>query len=128
MVSGDKWSSEKGFEISDFDWFGNREFLLNKYLQENTRNLETFYQQEDRTTISKEIVDKYFKDLSECLPFVVKRYFRGIKFTYVLNAGRSPGYMYNIDINSGTVTEITGVKTLDFVNYLFKSIQRLLSS
>jgi UDP-MurNAc hydroxylase len=117
MVSGDKWSSEDGFNISEFDWFENREELLKKYLQENTISLNTFYQEEDKAVISKNMVDSHFKELSKDLPFFVKWFFKGIKFTYVLSADSVPKYIYNIDISNGTVEQISKDTLLDFIHY-----------
>ena len=117
MVTGDKWSSEKGFTISDIDWYENRDFILSQYLQDNTESLNKFYLEEDNTIIQKEIVDKYFTELSRNLPFIIKQYFKGIKFTYVLSAAGSFKYVYNINIGSGTVEDISERNIFNFEEY-----------
>lgn len=117
MVSGDSWSPETGFCISDKDWFTNREQLLNQYLQEQTESLEKFYEQENQATIDKQVVDEYFEKLSAILPFFIRHYFKGISFTYVLSAGDRTKYIYNINIHNGRVEEIPADAVLDYVIY-----------
>lgn len=116
MVSGDQWSSNSGFDISEIDWHDNRKYLLHQYAKENETCLNKFYALEDRTIISKEVVDNYFKELSKNLPFFIKRYFRHVKFTYVLKAAGVPKYIYNIDISNGIVEEVHSQAELNFEN------------
>ena len=106
MVSGDSWSSENGFRISDKDWFSNRDKLLDEYLQDQSDSLEKFYQQENQTVIEKQVVDEYFGRLSADLPFFIRNYFKGKYFTYVLSAGGHTKYIYNINIYNGRVEEL----------------------
>ena len=117
MVSGDQWSSIHGFNISNKDWYDDRNKLLNEYLDENAESLSKFYALEDKTVISKNVVDQYFSDLSRSLPFFVKRYFKNLKFTYVLKTADVPRYVYNIDVAKGTVEEISSQETLDHTRY-----------
>jgi UDP-MurNAc hydroxylase len=117
MVSGDSWSSESGFHISDKDWFTNREQLLAEYLQQQTDNLEKFYKQENQTTIDKHVVADYFELFSASLPFFIRRYFKRIHFTYVLSAGDTTKYIYDINISNGRVEELPPDTLLDHINY-----------
>jgi UDP-MurNAc hydroxylase len=117
MVSGDSWSSENGFRISDKDWFTNRDQLLSQYLQDQSESLEKFYTQENQTVIDKEVVDEYFGRFSHDLPFFIKNYFKGISFTYVLSAGGATRHIYNINIYNGRVEELPANTNLDYALY-----------
>ncbi|MCS3796985.1 MBL fold metallo-hydrolase [Niastella sp. OAS944] len=117
MVSGDSWSSETGFRISEKDWFTNRETLLAEYLQQQSESLERFYEQEDKTIIDKQVVIDYFKNFSASLPFFIRRYFRHVHFTYVLSAGGATKYIYDINIHTGRVVELPANTRLDHANY-----------
>jgi hypothetical protein len=117
MVSGDSWSSETGFDISDKDWFTNREQLLADYLQQQTESLEKFYRQENQTDIDKHVVADYFELFSASLPFFIRRYFKRIHFTYVLSAGDKTKYIYHINISNGRVVELPSDTPLDHINY-----------
>ncbi len=117
MVSGDSWSSETGFHISDKDWFTNREQLLAEYLQQQTDSLEKFYRQENQTDIDKHVVADYFELFSASLPFFIRRYFKRIHFTYVLSAGDKTKYIYDINISTGRVVELPPDTPLDHINY-----------
>jgi len=117
MVSGDSWSPENGFCISNKDWFSNRDKLLDEYLQEQSESLEKFYDQENQTVIEKQVVDEYFGRFSSDLPFFVRNYFKGTSFTYVLSAGDATRYIYNINIYSGRVEELPVDTNLDHAVY-----------
>ncbi|OQP62567.1 hypothetical protein A3860_28155 [Niastella vici] len=117
MVSGDSWSSETGFSISDKDWFTNREVLLAEYLQQQSESLEKFYRQEKETVIDYKVVTEYFKRFSASLPFFIRRYFRKVQFTYVLSAGDHTRYIYNINISTGRVVELPDDTPLDHTTY-----------
>ena len=117
MVSGDSWSSETGFHISEKDWFTNREQLLAEYLQQQTESLEKFYRQENQTNIDKHVVADYFELFSASLPFFIRRYFKRIHFTYVLSAGDKTKYIYDINISNGRVVELPPDTPLDYINY-----------
>jgi UDP-MurNAc hydroxylase len=117
MVSGDSWSSETGFHISEKDWFTNRETLLAEYLQQQSESLEKFYKLEDKTIIDNQVVTDYFKKFTASLPFFIRRYFREVHFTYVLSAGGATKYIYNINIYTGRVVELPADTTLDHANF-----------
>lgn len=117
MVSGDSWNSENGFSISDKDWFTNRQTLLAEYLQQQRESLEKFYSQEDQTEIDKEVVIEYFEKFSASLPFFIRRYFKRVQFTYVLSAGDTTRYIYQIDISNGRVVELPAGTSLDHATY-----------
>ena len=117
MVSGDSWSSETGFTISDKDWFTNREVLLSEYLQQQSESLEKFYKQEQETAIDYNVVTEYFKKFSAGLPFFIRQYFRKVQFTYVLSAGDHTKYIYNINVSTGRVVELPAGTPLDHTSY-----------
>lgn len=117
MVSGDSWSSETGFTISDKDWFTNREALLAEYLQQQSESLEKFYYQESQTVIDSLQVTEYFEKFSAGLPFFIRRYFRHVHFTYVLSAGDNTKYIYHINVSTGRVVELSADTKLDHTTY-----------
>jgi len=117
MVSGDSWSSEAGFSISDKDWFTNREVLLAEYLQQQSESLQKFYRQEKETVIDYKVVTDYFKKFSASLPFFIRRYFKKVQFTYVLSAGDCTRYIYNINVSTGRVVELPDDTKLDHTTY-----------
>lgn len=117
MVSGDNWSSETGFHISDKDWFTNREQLLAEYLQQQTESLVKFYKQEANTVIDNHVVIDYFEQFAASLPFFIKHYFKRIHFTYVLSASDTTKYIYHINISQGRVVELPPRTPLDHNNY-----------
>jgi UDP-MurNAc hydroxylase len=117
MVSGDSWSSETGFHISEKDWFTNREQLLAEYLQQQTDSLEKFYRQENQTVIDKHVVAEYFEQFSASLPFFIRRYFKHVDFTYVLSAGDTTKYIFKISISNGRVVELPADTQLDHSIY-----------
>lgn len=117
MVSGDSWNSQTGFCISDKDWFTNRQTLLAEYLQQQRESLEKFYSQEDQTEIDKQVVIEYFEKFSASLPFFIRRYFKRVQFTYVLSAGDTTRYIYQIDISNGRVVELPAGTPLNHAMY-----------
>ncbi|MFL5745317.1 MAG: MBL fold metallo-hydrolase [Niastella sp.] len=117
MVSGDSWSSTTGFSISDKDWFTNRQKLLAEYLQQQKESLEKFYSQENKTEIDKQIVVDYFEQFTSTLPFFIRRYFKKVHFTYVLSAGDTTKYIYQINIHQGRVVELPPDTPLDHATY-----------
>lgn len=116
MVSGDSWSSDDGFNISNVDWFTNREFHLKQYQEQNAVSLNKFYEEEDKTIISKEIVEEYFSKLSRYLPLPLKIYFRHVEFHYVLHTEGRPRYIYKINVSSGRVTDISHIDADELKN------------
>lgn len=117
MVSGDRWSQENGFTISNKDWFTDRDTLLREYLQEQAGSLQQFYEEEARTVIDKKVVDDYFARFAASLPFFIKRYFKDVSFTYVLSAGDATKYIYQVNISKGRVEELPANTELDFAVY-----------
>ena len=105
MLSGDSWSKEGGFQISDKDWFTDKDTLLLQYRDENADKLNAFYKQEESTKLPLKVVQNYFKKLSEVTPGVMRRYFKGQKFTYVLRVTDEKHLIYALDFYNGTVTE-----------------------
>ncbi|OQP60225.1 MBL fold metallo-hydrolase [Niastella populi] len=117
MLSGDRWSTETGFHISDKDWFTNRETLLAEYLQQQSESLQKFYKLEDEAVIEKQVVTEYFGQFSASLPFFIRRYFKPVQFTYVLSAGGATKYIFNINVYKGRVEELPPHTVLDHVTY-----------
>jgi len=118
MVSGDSYDGNSDqFDLSEKDWFNNREQHLEEYLKANDQKLEKFYEEEAKTKISKKMVEKYFKGLSSRLPFFVKRKLRKTKFTYVLTNGDKVGYLFNVNAATGEVEQVPSDTELNFDDF-----------
>ncbi|HEY4310046.1 MAG TPA: MBL fold metallo-hydrolase [Pirellulales bacterium] len=105
MVSGDSWSTEDGFCVSDGDYFTNREQRLQEYLERNREKLEKFYAKEARSKVTLADMQKYFDKFRKALPFFVKRSFRNKPITYVLTAG-DVKTIFRVDLYRGTLEEL----------------------
>jgi UDP-MurNAc hydroxylase len=117
MVSGDSWSSDTGFQLTDKKWFDNREQYLGAYLEENRPTLDAFYEEENKTEVDLALVQEYFKKLSGALPFFVRYYFRKSKFTYVLKWAEVPAYIFTVDLYTGKVQALDLNTDLNYDDY-----------
>jgi len=106
MLSGDSWSKDEGFNVSDKDWFTDKEALLLDYRNENSEKLNAFYAQEEKTKLPLKVVQNYFKKLSEATPALLRRYFKGQRFTYVLRLTDDKHLIFELDFYNGTVVEL----------------------
>ncbi len=105
MVSGDAWSSESGFAITDNAerYFSDRPAMLDRYRNEKKDKLEKFYALESRSRIKKADVEKYVAKLWDAVPKLARRYFKGHPVTFVLTGDKR--YVFEIDFHSGAVVE-----------------------
>ncbi|NCX94902.1 MAG: hypothetical protein EBX41_00585 [Chitinophagia bacterium] len=107
MLSGDSWSKETGFSISDKDWFTEKEKILEEYRNEYAEKLNTFYQKEERTKLPFKVMQNYFKKLADATPGFIRSRFKGQKFTYVLRLTDDKHLLFDVDFYNGEVTELT---------------------
>jgi len=117
MVSGDSWSNAAGFNTSDKKWFDNRHIYLKEYLDQNSATLNKFYEEEDNTIIETAVVEDYFRKLAKALPFFMKLYFRNKMFTYVLNKAERPAYIFNVEITTGKIEQLSLSTQLNHEHY-----------
>ena len=102
MKSGDSWSTETGFEISDKDWYSDREKILIKLQKENQETLNKFYSIEENASISLQEMENYFSKFSRAIPFILRSFFRKRPFIFVLKSGEHES-IFKVNIFSGTV-------------------------
>ncbi|NDC42425.1 MAG: hypothetical protein EBZ77_12905, partial [Chitinophagia bacterium] len=107
MLSGDSWSKDGGFVISDKDWFTNKEQILLQYRDDNADKLDAFYKQEEATRLPLKVMQNYFKKLADVTPKILKsKFFKGHKFTYVLRVTDDKKLIFDVDMMTGDVVEL----------------------
>lgn len=106
MVSGDSWDSQTGFAIQETDWFADKSRRLEEYREEQQSKLEAFYDQEDRARVNLRLVEKYFRELADKLPWLIRRKLAKTWFTYVLTCDQRPAYIFRINAGQGVVQEL----------------------
>lgn len=75
MVPGDSWSREGGFDLSDHDYFTNRDYHLEQLEAQYADRLQAFYREEDAVRPSWEAFERYFTRLLKGLPWALKLVF-----------------------------------------------------
>lgn len=105
MLSGDSWSSDRGFEIAENDYFDRREERLKEYRAAQANKLESFYALEARAKIELKQVLAYIRTLSKAMPFLVRLLFRRHVFTYIATAGDAR-YIFEVDLWRGRVKQL----------------------
>lgn len=113
MVSGDVWSKDKGFQLSDKDWFSERDAHLRNYLADNRGKLESFREQEEKVKLPLKTVQKYFVRLRDATPWVLRFLLRKQRFTYVLKVDEQRRLIYELDFSKGEVRELTTYNDVD---------------
>lgn len=108
LVSGDSWSSDRGFSVAPNDWFTNRDAHLASYQADVADKLEATYAEEEAARVDEEEMRRYFSRLSGALPFPLRRFFRGRPIVYVLAAGNRRDAL-SVDLSRGTVTRVADV-------------------
>lgn len=86
MVSGDSWSSENGFVISEVDYFSDRDERLVAYQESVSDKLNATYTRESKAKVSEARVEKYFAQAFNAMPWILRRLFKDHKLLYVLTA------------------------------------------
>lgn len=105
MVPGDRWSSERGFELQDGDWFENRAERLVEYREQVQPTMRKQAALEARVTVPLKQVERFFADLSGKVPAVLMR---GLKGKQVLLVSRSDKRVdgFAVDLAAGTVLPV----------------------
>ncbi len=88
MVSGDSWDSKSGFSISANDYFENRKIRIEEYRDSVQDKLNQTYELEANCKIGENLVRKYFDGVFKAMPFLMRRYFKGVPLLYILDAGK----------------------------------------
>jgi UDP-MurNAc hydroxylase len=110
MLSGDSWSSDGGFSISDESrrWFTERDQRLVAYRDTQQPKLDAFYRKEASAKVSPAAVEKYFAAFVRAIPAPLRRMYRGTPLTYVLRAGERVTH-FEVDLWTGKVQQRDGV-------------------
>jgi len=107
MLSGDSWSTERGFQIAagTMDYFDHRSERLERYRADKATVLEKFYATEARSRLRVDEARAYFGDFFAAVPWVFRRLFRRRPVRFVLTAGAAT-QIIEIDLFRRTVTEM----------------------
>ena len=108
MVSGDSWSSEKGFVIRQNEILENRDQFLKRYRKSKQEILERYYRQEERVVVKLGQLEKYFHKFFQTIPFLVRFFFKDQRIAYVLHAGEQK-YFFEVDVFAGKVRQLDTV-------------------
>jgi UDP-MurNAc hydroxylase len=87
MLSGDRWSDERGFELRPNDYFTNRRERLREYRDSQVAKLEAASSREREAQFDLVAVERYFSAFFAALPFLLRLAFRGRPVVWVLYAG-----------------------------------------
>lgn len=110
MVSGDQWSSDEGFAISDQTalWFTEREQRLRAYRDQMSPKLEAWYAREDRTRVSLSFVQRWLDRFHAALPAPVRLLWRHHPVTFVLTHGETQS-LFRLDLSTGVAEQLTAL-------------------
>lgn len=109
MVAGDSWQSDSGnpeigFKLAQNAYFLQRERCLRAYAAEQSGSLEKSYALEARSEVSLAQFEGYFSRFLACLPWVLRRPFKGKPVTYVLTGRRTSRFW--VDIYNRKIREV----------------------
>ena len=102
MKSGDSWSTDTGFKISEKDWYSDRENILIELQKENQETLNKFYKLEENASISLQEMENYFSKFSKAIPFILRLFFKKHPFIFVLKSGEHES-VFKVNVFSGKV-------------------------
>ena len=105
MISGDEWTSEKGFALAQNDWFEARERHLRDYATDVQPILEKYYAREDTVRVPLALIDRFFRNLWKAAPWLLKRPFAGESLLLVSMNSKHRDY-FAVDLQSGVVTAV----------------------
>jgi UDP-MurNAc hydroxylase len=105
MLSGDSWSSDRGFEIAENDYFDRRQERLEDYRVAQAEKLDRSYALEAQAKIEWNQVETYFLKLFRAMPLVLRLLFRCQAFTYIATAGETR-YIFEVDLWRGRVRQL----------------------
>ena len=106
MISGDSWSSEKGFKIGDHSALMDRQKYLLEYQSRKRNILNNFYLKESKAKIRFSVVERYFNKFLMKLPLLLKLYFKGTKILYVLTKDSKISKIIMLDVYKNSVKEL----------------------
>ena len=106
MVSGDYWSDAEGFVIAKHDYFEDRQRHLDEYAASKKTILCELYEREARTTLPKQVLDRYFAKVFKAMPYLWCHRYRNNPVLYVLTAGKN-SYLYEVDFYSQEVRQVS---------------------
>jgi len=114
MVTGDSWSSERGFQIDPQgrEFFDDRQLHLQSYRERMAPVLEKFYAEEASARVSLAEVEAYFRKFRAAMPLGARWYFRGYPIAFVLEAGESRT-IFEVDLFRGHVRELSATNSTE---------------
>ena len=105
MVSGDSWSSEDGFSVSENEFFEKRDYYLEEYRRSKQHTLDKFSAQEARATVKLLDMETYFREFFGVIPFFLRRRFRGNPIVFVLTSGNGES-IFLVDLWKQSVQQL----------------------
>ncbi len=116
MVPGDKWDSDRGFELQDHDWFDRRDAHLAEYRARVAPSLDKQTAKEARIGVSFKTVERYFQKLARDVPALLTAKLRGHEVLLVAKAGDTrTGFA--VDLPAGRVR---AVAPTDFAGFAMR--------
>lgn len=107
MVPGDKWSSDRGFELQNGDWFENRDQRIAEYRERVQPTMIKQAALEARVSVPLKQVQRFFADLSRMVPSLLMRPLRGKEVLLVARSEKSV-QGFAVDMAAGKVREVSG--------------------
>ncbi|MGI4730537.1 MAG: MBL fold metallo-hydrolase [Janthinobacterium lividum] len=105
MTPGDRWSTERGFELQGGDWFDNRDQRIAEYRDRVAPTMAKQAALEARVSVPVKQVERFFADLTRKVPAL---FMRPLKGREVLLVGRSEKRVdgFAVDLPAGTVRQV----------------------
>ena len=114
MIPGDKWDSEKDFELQPNDWFEDRDAKLAQYRERVRPSLERQAEFESRVEVSPKLVEDYFARLSRDVPAPLTSKLKGREVLLVSRSARKTAG-FAVDLHAGgKVREVASDEFGDF--------------
>lgn len=94
---GDGWDDEKGFILSDKDWYTAIDEHIEAYKNNKLHIIKAATQRDDRIVLKEVVFARYAEQLFSGTPFFIRRLFRGKPITLVAHS-KSGHAAYELDI------------------------------
>ena len=94
---GDGWNDEKGFILSEKDWYTSLDEHIQAYKKDKLPTITDAMRREDQIVLKETTVLRYAKQLFSGTPFFIRRLFRGKPITLVVHS-KSGDAAYELDI------------------------------
>jgi UDP-MurNAc hydroxylase len=105
MISGDEWTTDKGFTLAQNDWFEARDRKLREYAQQVQPTLQKYYAKEDKTRVSPKLLEEFFAQLWKSTPWILRRHF-GDEQLLIASSNSVVRDYYALDLRSGAIRPV----------------------